>query len=530
MGDSVTLGFLLVFGCNSELSIDDMADVSDYPSATPSEAPLRRISASQYERSIRIAFNDNANAPELVVPRIAEPDVTSHGFQAIGASESSFSSRGIESIEQASYAIAHQITESDYWVSKSLPCDPVIEQTCYEAIAKSIGKKLWRRTLSQTEVDRLKSIAATAADTLNEPRAGATFLLSALIQSPHFWYRNEGRGGQLSSTDLASKLSHLIWNAPPNTELTTKAENGELDTREGLFETAAWMLDSPEASAGVAAFFTDYLRLYKLDNLSKDPTLFEHFSSDLGADAQQETISLIDYLLMEVETDYRELFTTRESFVNPRLSAIYNIPAPSEDFGHILYPLDHPRRGLTSQVAFLAQNSHSTSTSATLRGLAVRAIFLCQEIPPAPVNVDTSIPEPSGTTLTLRDRVAEHLEDASCAGCHNLMDPIGLGFEQYDSIGRWRLTDNGATIDPHGSLDGKDFSTPAELGQRISEHSKLSSCFVRSLSRYGNGRVEDLSEQALLELLTERMEHHEHRFKPMVLEYILSPLFLNHGE
>ena len=111
MGDSVTLAIWTILACNSELSIDDMVDASEYPSTSPAEAPLRRISASQSERSIRAVFNDDLDNPELVVPRIAEPDVVS-GLQAVGVAPESALARGIESIEQASYAIAHQITGS----------------------------------------------------------------------------------------------------------------------------------------------------------------------------------------------------------------------------------------------------------------------------------------------------------------------------------------------------------------------------------------------------------------------------------
>ena len=234
------------------------------------------------------------------------------------------------------------------------------------------------------------------------------------------------------------------------------------------------MLDS-QSHAGVAAFFTDYMRLYKLDNLSKI-TLFEHFSSDLRPMLNEKPLSLIDYLLLEVETDYREAFITREALLARGYPPLPQHPGALRGFSHVLYPTDHPRRGLTGQVAFLVKFSLNV-TSATLRGLAVQAMFLCQEIPPHR-SMSTSIPEPSGTTLTLRDRVAEHLN--LLFRMPRLMDPIGLGFEQYDSIGRWRLSDNGATIDPHGDLDGKSFST-RWLGQRISEPAD-SALAVRSLA------------------------------------------------
>ena len=291
------------------------------------------------------------------------------------------------------------------------------------------------------------------------------------------------------------------------------------------------MLESDRGREGLAAFFDEYLQLYRLDTLSKDPTVFEHYTTLVGPDARQETLMLLDYMVFEAEMDFRELLTTRETFLTPRLAALYDVPAPQEGdaFAYVELPKSGPRAGLLGHASFLAVHAHKVSSSATLRGKAIRSILLCQHIPVPPVNVDTSIPEASGTTLTLRDRVAEHLEDPSCAGCHELLDPIGLGLENFDGLGRYRVFDNGVTIDPTGTLDGVDFDTPRQLGAAIGDHRNFPRCAVRTLGRYATGREESEEEAALLAVLTERFEVHDYGFKALVLELIMSPLFRTAG-
>jgi hypothetical protein len=145
------------------------------------------------------------------------------------------------------------------------------------------------------------------------------------------------------------------------------------------------------------------------------------------------------------------------------------------------------------------------------------------------VNVDTSIPEPSGTAPTLRDRVAEHLENESCAGCHALMDPIGLGLENYDGIGRWRIYDNGVEIDASGDLDGEFFDRPEDLAWSVRNHPDFPACLVQMMTRYATGRVEIREELAHLDLMAERFADLHYQVQPMLLELVRSPMFLSAG-
>ena len=240
---------------------------------------------------------------------------------------------------------------------------------------------------------------------------------------------------------------------------------------------------------------------------------------------------LLDYLMFELDADFRALMTTTTTFVDPTLAAVYDIPAPSaEGFARVNLAPDGPRAGLLGHAGFLASHAHPTSTSVTLRGKAVRNILLCQEIPVPPVGVDTSIPEPSGTAPTMRDRVAEHLQDPSCTGCHLLTDPIGLALENFDSLGRFRETDNGYAIDASGDLDSAEFNDARGLSRAIAEHPAYTACMARTMTRYALGRLESEAEaDAHLQTLEARFRESGYRLKALAIEVILSPMFREVG-
>jgi hypothetical protein len=517
------------------IALTDLASDTEYQEALPGEVAMRRLTQAQFSNSVTDIFGS-----DVVVPKFSEPDTSLGGLLSVGASQTAFSARGVESIEDAAYGLAEQALDTDVLKARLVPCSPTgtVDDACAEQTIESLGRLLWRRSLSDEEIQGLVVVAEQSATVLNDFYDGLEFAIAGLLQSPNFVYRIEAgvedasteSGRAFTGTDIAARLSFFLWNSTPDHELLTAGESGELLTRDGLFAHASRLLESERARVGVRNFFSEFLQLYELDHLSKDPTIFEQFNEELGSDAAEETLKLIDYLVFDLEGDYRELLTTRETFVNPRLAAIYNIPAPSPDgFAYAVIPEESPRAGILGHVSFLAGHAHQVSSSATLRGKAVRTILLCQSIPAPPVDVDTSIPEPSGNALTLRDRVAEHLENPSCAACHIMTDPIGLGLENFDSIGRWRDTDNGAMIDASGDLDGILFEDPIGLGTAVGEHPSLAKCLVQRMSRYAMGRFEGNEERAILRSLQERFELHGYRVKPLIMEVIMSPLFGSAG-
>ena len=273
------------------------------------------------------------------------------------------------------------------------------------------------------------------------------------------------------------------------------------------------------------------LNLHDLDDLTKDPTIFTHMSPEVGSSAREETLlGLLDNVLTE-DGDYRDVFTTTKTFLDRKMASIYSVRAPArEGFAPTVLDDAGGRRGLLGQTSFLALNSHPVSTSATLRGQFVREVLLCQYIPPPPSDVDTSIPEPSATARTLRERVAVHLEDAFCASCHQLTDPIGLGLEQFDGLGHFRVREEGAEIDPSGELDGESFSDAWELSDRIANHPALTGCFTRTFMAYASGHSVTDGEEEAVDYLNEGFQYMDHSVQFLIRDLVMSSAFRLAGE
>lgn len=519
-----------------EASVPATAD-AEVPLAAPEVKPgpvsMRRLTRAQYHRVVADLFGD-----EVVVPELAEPDVAQGGLLSVGAGDTSYSARGVSSMEEAAFAVAEQALATDAQRARLVPCAPAgaVDPACSRAFVERVGRRAWRRPLADAEVTRIAAVADQAAETLGDFHGGLGYAIAALLQSPNFVFRVElgepGEGGRrFDDFELASRLSFFLWNTTPDDALLDAAAAGALATDEGLRAEALRLLDSPRAREGLANFFSEQLELYELDALAKDPTLFEHFNTHLGPDAREETLRLLLHRVFDADADFRDVMTTRDTFLNPRLAALYDVPAPArEGFRLVRLPAETGRAGLLTHASFLNLHAHQVSSSATLRGKFVRTVLLCQGIPPPPVDVDTSIPEPTGKAPTLRDRVKEHLENPTCAGCHALTDPIGLGLENFDGIGRYRREDNGALIDPSGELDGVPFADAVALGEAIRDHERFAPCVVRTLVRYATGRVEAPAELKVVGFLADRFADTGYRVRPLLLEIVMSPLFRRAGE
>ena len=526
---------------SADATDDTTTDVDlDVPLPDPTEItapppPVPRLTQEQYRNSLRDVFGDAIDLPAQL-----EPDIEAGLFFQVGAGISTISGRGVEQYEEGAYRIAAQVLSEelrDDYVS----CTPsgTVDSDCAAEFIEEYGLRLWRRPLTTDEIDRIVLVADGAAEVLGDFYSGLEYGLATLLQSASFLFREElGEPHpdvedvqRYTDYEMASRLSYFLWNTTPDEELLQAAANGELTTEEGLLEQATRMMDSPHVREGIRNYFFELFSFHHLEDIVKDPNIYDQFSDDFGHSAMEETLRLLEYMVFDADADFRDVMTTRTTFLNNRLATLYRVRSPSRDgFGQIELPEEAGRRGILGHASLLALESHPVSTSPTLRGLFVREVLLCQEIPSPPANVDTSIPEPSGEAPTLRDRVAEHLEVAACAGCHLLMDPIGLGLENFDGIGRFRDLDNGVTIDATGDLDGTEFEDALGLAEAIRNHPEYAGCVTRNLMRYGTGVIESRETENAQDYLTGMFERSGYSFQTLMLEFIMSPAFRWAGE
>ncbi len=497
---------------------------------TPNTGALRRLTAAQYGNSVR----DLLGSP-LVVPTRLEQDDASVGLFSIGARLTTISPRGAELYEQAAYDLAEQALLDPDRRGDLVGCTPSgpDDRACAESFVAEFGRRAFRRALTPEEVDRFASLIIQASGVTGDFYSGAVYGAAGILQSPKFLFRREVGDRELddgtrtySNDEMAARLSYYLWNTTPDDALLDAAAAGELTDDAGLRAQVDRMLADPRARQGVRNFFTELYKLYELDTITKATEVFPQMSAEVGAAAREETLLGLEYLIFDERGDYRDILTTRRTFVDRRLAAIYGIPAPArEGFAMAMLPEDSPRAGILGQVSTLAYHSHPVASSPTLRGIFVRETLLCQPIPEAPADVDTSIPEPSGEAVTLRERVAEHLEVVECAGCHSLVDPIGLALENYDGLGVWRELDNGAPIDATGELDGAPFDGPYELATALRDHPRFGSCLTRQLYAYATGYTPERKDQDLIDALTERFVRSDFDVLTLMTEVAMSPAF-----
>ena len=462
--------------------------------AVPSS--LRRLTEAQYRATIADAFGT-----DIKVSGRFEPEMRIQGMLAAGARTVGLTPNGLENYEGMARSVAAQVVDPAHR-AKLVGCEPGAAdakgKACAEAFFDRVGLRLFRRPLLADERAVLVANSLDAARQLGDFHAGlAAGLTGMLVDLPALfqidrYVPDPARRGQrtLDAWSRASRLSYLLWNTAPDDALLQAARTGALMTDAGLAAQVDRMIASPRFRDSGRAFFDDFLQLDGFASLSKDALLYPAFRASVPAAAREQTLRTIDQLLFVENGDYRSLFTTRRVAMNRVLSPLYRIPLSGHDWSMVELPADDPHVGMLSQVGFMALHSHPGRTSPTLRGKAIREIFLCEEVSPPPANVNFAIVQDTSNPQfkTTRERLRAHLDDEECASCHRRTDGIGLVFERFDGAGQSRMSENGEPIDTSGTFDKAPVADPVALGAAIGNSTKASQCLVRSAFRYAAGR------------------------------------------
>ncbi len=417
---------------------------------------------------------------------------------------------------------------------------------------RKFGLKAFRRPLTDSEVRRYSALFLDEARRANSFQAGAMMVIEALLQSPHFLFRIErGPNSPNGQFEIASRLSYFLWGTMPSDELLRAAAEGKLATVVQIETTARRMLKDPRARRAMDEFLAQWMRFDRVREATRDRRRFREFNAELAAAMVEETRRLFSHLVWN-DQSFMEFFTANYTFVNSDLARLYGLPAPDDEFAKVAYPADSGRSGVLGHGSFLVLTSKPAETSPTARGLFVRNQFLGQEIPPPPPGVNAVLPNVTeAAPLTNRQRLAVHLNSESCAGCHRLIDPIGLGFEQYNAIGMFqkkavlqfpgarrdegrgrRATIKELDVDTSGFIQGMEdsaFSTPRELGRLLATSPTCQRAVVKQLFRFSFGRQETVNDQPVIDALFERFRDSGFRFRELIVALVTSELFIQKG-
>jgi hypothetical protein len=282
----------------------------------------------------------------------------------------------------------------------------------------------------------------------------------------------------------------------PDAQLFALAGSGALLDDATVTTEVARLLSDTKAGVTIGLFHRQWLELEDISTKEKDPAAYPLYSAALVDAMLDETTRFSDYVVRQGDGLLGTLLTSNLAFPQGDLFDVYGVAEPANYQPGTPVALDATQRaGILTQSAYLTRHAHRDQTSPVHRGLTVRENILCQPIEPPPANVN-AVPPPASAATSTRERFAQHSADATCAGCHLSMDPIGLGFENFDPIGVWRNVDGLGQVDARGEflevrpdLAGP-FSGPVELANKLANSEEVRNCVAAQWFRFSLGRME----------------------------------------
>ncbi|HEY4102364.1 MAG TPA: DUF1592 domain-containing protein, partial [Polyangiaceae bacterium] len=404
-------------------------------SPQPGRAPLRRMSNTEYRNTVTDLLGDSAATESLVASatQTFPSETVSLGFR------NNADYLGVSDLVAQGYLDAStQFLDAIVANQNLLPCSATTggELDCGNTFVQTFGKLAFRRPLSDSEVTQYAAIFSKALAAYDFDTAVRTTAL-AFLQSPNFLYRVEygaaqsGAYTQPSQYEMANRLSYLFWQSMPDQALFDAAAANQLSMPDQIKTQARRMLADPKASR-LLEYFDEWLGTDTLSTaFVRDPTIYPNLDPNLVPLLQQETRSFVSDVLARPDGSLIDLLTAPYTFANAELAKHYGFSGPT---GTDFVRVDTPgRAGVLTQAMLLARDK-ATRTSIVRRGLKIRLDVLCEKVNAPPPNVNVNLDTSDATGMTQRQRLEQHRQNASCAACHDLMDPIGVVFEGFDAV------------------------------------------------------------------------------------------------
>ncbi|MBL4688672.1 MAG: DUF1592 domain-containing protein [Nannocystaceae bacterium] len=504
----------------------------DAPTAAPPEnvelvpeTMSRRLTRAELDNTLRDLMGD-ATSPARTY--LSEEDFSPYDNDY---NSQDVSRTLIESMEVLAIDVADRLINDPARRGMIVPCEPTGpgDAACFQQAVEVFGRLALRRPLTDDEVAAYVTLQAYSTENIaevdNDFYTGIALVISAIVQDPDFLYRIEA--GAMTSEDgvfklndfeIASRISYLLWGSTPDDELIADAQAGNLAEPEGRDEVIARILQSDKAKNQLYRYHAMWLGYRAIPH---DQQLVSAFN--------QETSALLQRVVFDDAASYTELFTSSETYVDTFLADHYGLPQPDGGEGWVSY--DSDRSGILSHGSVLAAFSKFTDTSPTQRGILINERLRCTPTPTPPPTVDTDAPPsvPDNPNACKIDTYLNIRAQASCDSCHQNMDPIGMGLENYDLAGRFRTVEDGnpdCPISGEGELPGVGtFSGPAELAARLVESGELERCATKQYMEYALGRPLAVADAPVVDTAYEGFETNGFDFKQMMADYAVAEAF-----
>lgn len=533
-------------GCSGTIGEGDLPGVPAPGAAQPPD-PVTPVVPAAPARPGASPLQDPA--PSSAVPRLSRRELENTVFDLFGIrglaskhlpldrldpfdtgeDDNEASAVFVEGLESLAADLGRQVAADAALLRRLSGCAPAAadDQACLRALITNVGRRMWRRPVDAATAGALLATATVFARDGQSFATAARFVVQALAQSAPFLYRlqigvpDPKRPGvrRLDNFELAARLSYLLWGSTPDPALLDEAQ-GPAFTPAKLVALASARLGDARASEQMVAFHRMWIGY---DGLGVPEAL--------AAPALRESDALVRRVLVTDRRPWSEIFTLRQTFLDPALARHYGLPAPATSApGWVDYP-DPDRSGLLSHASFLSLAARDgDDTSPTIRGKYIATRLLCRTIPAPPPDADADVAPDPGPGGCKADAYAAHRQKGSpCYGCHQLMDPIGFGLERLDGFGRYRTVEKrnpACPISGDGELAGVGpFNGPRQLVRLMLDSGELAGCGVRQLLAFAFGQAPSPDDRSLIERLQEAFLASGTDFRRLVLGIVQDPVF-----
>jgi hypothetical protein len=429
---------------------------------------------------------------------------------------------------------AQGLPESHRRIVTAYPGDDLDVAEAASRVLAPLMRRAFRRPVPDDQVRQYARLVQFAVEQEESYERGLQVAISAVLVSPQFLFRTEGGDGAddpgrvrlLGDFELASRLSFFLWSSIPDDRLLKLAGKGQLNKAGTLRDEIERMLADPRADSLIEAFATQWLNLRNLELAAPDPDLFP-FDDQLRSDMQKET-EMFFASVMRDNRPITDFLDGRYTFINERLARHYGIDGVSGDEFRRVSLEGLPRAGVLTQASILTITSDPTRTSPVKRGKWIMENILGTPPPDPPADVpQIETTQEALPDASFREQLELHRAKPVCASCHQYMDPLGFGFENFDAIGRWRQMDGKFPIDSSGTLPGGEkFDGPIELIEILRQREKeFVRAFTEKMLVFALGRGLRYYDQCAVEDIVKAVTLNEYRFSAIVEQIVLSDPF-----
>ncbi len=494
---------------------------------TSEENWLQRLTIDEYVNTVQATLGiDIASEAQALLPR----DLRADGFSNT-AYNLSVDLKHVSAYAQLAEKIVNKLDIPIF--AKRFSKSTLLTDKSMRGLIEKMGAWILRGPLDDYEIDLYRGISTTVAAAGGTFSDAVTLVIDAMLQSPRFIYRIENQKGDgskwpVGEHELATRISYILWGAPPDEALSKAARSGDLFSSEGLDQQIQRMLADPRAIDRSKRFIAEWLNLNRLNNIKPNVDKFPNWHHQLAVDMQEETLKFFEAIAWKQQRPLTDLFNAQFTYASPQLARHYDLPGPKEETAH--HDLSHHpgRGGILTQGSVLTVGGDEASMVS--RGLFVLHDLLRGVVNDPPPCVDTT-PQATKPGLTQRAIAEERIANAQCGGCHSKFEPLAFGLEKFDGVGAYHekdehgnaLRDDGDILFP-GTAESIAYQSSAELMNLLAKSDRVKESLTWKLTQFALGRPLGFPDAADIDKIHQNAQKNGGTYQSLITEIVKSDL------